>query len=104
MAQTTVLAVGTTAANSSDFTGPCTVSLFSGETDQSMGRVKVTLYQKDAAGHYFPYVAQTDLFQTRNRPLLTNTQRTYLISDFGTFRAARPACVTSVGIETDDAA
>lgn len=104
MAQTTVLAEGTTADNSLDFVGPITVSLFSGESDQSMGRVKCTIYQKDANGNYFPYLTQTDLHQTRNRPLLTNTQRTYHIEDFGTFRVERPDCDTSVGVETDDAA
>lgn len=103
MAQATALAAGTTAANSADIvvTTPVTISLFSGETDQHMNRVKCTIYQKDVNGNYFVYTTNTDLFQTRNTPLLTNTQRTFLMNEPGTYRVQRPACVSSVGVQTD---
>lgn len=105
MAQTTILAAGTTAANATDVvvtaTTPATVSLFSGESDQHMDRIKCTIYQKDVNGNYFPFTTNTDLHQTRNRPLLTNLMRTYELILPGTYRVARPACTSSVGIELD---
>ena len=103
MAQATVLVAGTTAASSSDIvvTTPVTVSLFSGETDKHMDRVKCTIYQKDVNGSYFVFTTNTDLHQTRNRPLLTNLMRTFLLNNPGTYRVDRPACTSSVGIETD---
>lgn len=106
MAQATVLAAGTTAANSSDVvvTTPLTVSLFSGETDQHMDRIKCSIFQKDVNAHYFPYTAQLGFHQIRNPIILTNTQRQWTFNTPGTYRIVRPACTSSVGIETDDEA
>ena len=105
MAQTTVLAAGTTGANSDDIavgTTPLTVALFSGETDQHMDRIKCSIYQKDVNDNYFPYTAQLGFHQIRNPIILTNTQRQWTFNQPGTYRVVRPACTSSVGIQTDD--
>lgn len=104
MAQTTPLAAGTTAANSSDVVvkTPVTVSLFSGESDQHMDRCKISIYQKDSNGNYTFYTAPLGVKQTRNRVYLSNTQRQWTFNQPGTYRLVRPITTSSVGINADD--
>ena len=99
-----ILAAATTAGNSSDVvvtTDPKTVSLFSGESNGSMARCKLSIYQKDSAGNYHRYTIQRGAKKSADELYLTNVQRAVVLSNPGTFRVVRPITTTSVGVDAD---
>ena len=104
MAQTTALAAGTTAANSSDIVvaaGGMTISLFSGESDKSFERVKMPIQIK-LGSDYYPYTKKQTNRAKRFFPSLSNVQRPIYIEEPGPFRVVRSAQTKSVGVMTDD--
>lgn len=103
MAQAIALASGTTAANSADVvvTTPTTLSLFSGETDQSMARCKLSIYLKDSNSNYHRATFQRGGRRYRVPIDLTNVERTVTLTEPGTYRVVRPITTTSVGVNAD---
>lgn len=103
MAQTTALAAGTTAANSSDIvvTTPVTISLFSGESNGRFERVKMPILRKDGS-NYSEFTKKQTNRGKRFPAYLTNVQRSIFIEEPGTYRVVRSAQTLSVGVNVDD--
>lgn len=104
MAQTTILAVGTTAANSTDVsvgTTPVKVSIFS---DVELPRCKLPLQEQVAGGEWQNYYGQDYLRDNRQPVFLTNTHRSYTITAPGTYRLVRSEESANVGAISEDGA
>lgn len=102
MAQTTILAAGTTAANSSSVTvqdTPVKVSLFT--TDNILHRCKLPL-QEQVAGVWQNFYCEDTRVDERQPVYLTNTKRSYTIFSPGTYRVVRSLETNAVGAVSDD--
>lgn len=103
MAQTTILAAGTTAANSSTVTvgtTPVKVSIF---TDANkMPRCKLPLQEQAPTGSWQNYYGENVRFDERQPVYLTNTRRSFTITAPGSYRLVRSVESANVGAISED--
>ena len=100
MAQTVVLTPQTSSDNGDDFvvgTTPQILVLYTTETDDNAGQVKLPVQQKGPGSVYAPYY-KDQMQRKHNRPVyLTNTMRSVVIDSPGTYRINKAATTRSVG-------
>lgn len=105
MAQVTLIAAQTTAANSADVVVavgvPVKFSAYSAEPNQSFEHIKFAILEKDPGGNYNPFHDDTVEVHRRLPVFLYMNHRTYTVNKPGTYRVVKDATNKLIGVYTD---
>ena len=103
MAETTVTAATTAAADSTEFTVTTPVNVFMFTADGTIGeRVKMELLQKVGTGAYQPFYAKQTNWAYRRPVHLYNTQRSFFLENPGTYIVRKSASTEAIGVKVAD--